>query len=154
MVTTNKQSEVETSAALVLRSAAFQFIISSMAPVTDRAAGATIAAISVSVVLFSYLFIKHHPKDRSTKNTKPFSLSKRSPKNGVVGAIGNTPLIRINSLSEATGCEATSHFSIFLCFQISCSSYGFLVPDNLFPILSACVMYRVLSVVLMFSLDF
>ena len=25
--------------------------------------------------------------------------------NGVVGAIGNTPLIRINSLSEATGCE-------------------------------------------------
>ncbi|KAL0560667.1 hypothetical protein IC582_001077 [Cucumis melo] len=105
MVTTNKQSEVETSAALVLRSAAFQFIISSMAPVTDRAAGATIAAISVSVVLFSYLFIKHHPKDRSTKNTKPFSLSKRSPKNGVVGAIGNTPLIRINSLSEATGCE-------------------------------------------------
>ncbi|KAJ1958738.1 Cysteine synthase 2 [Linderina pennispora] len=27
------------------------------------------------------------------------------PINGVVGLIGNTPLIRINSLSEATGCE-------------------------------------------------
>ena len=26
-------------------------------------------------------------------------------KNGLIGAIGNTPLIRIDSLSEQTGCE-------------------------------------------------
>ncbi|KAG6553458.1 hypothetical protein Mapa_004370 [Marchantia paleacea] len=30
---------------------------------------------------------------------------KRSVKNGLVGLIGNTPLIRIRSLSDATGCE-------------------------------------------------
>ena len=27
---------------------------------------------------------------------------------GVVGLVGNTPLVRITSLSEATGCEASS----------------------------------------------
>ncbi|KAJ1950552.1 Cysteine synthase 2 [Linderina macrospora] len=31
--------------------------------------------------------------------------SRAPPINGVVGLIGNTPLIRINSLSDATGCE-------------------------------------------------
>ncbi|KAG7024970.1 cys12 [Cucurbita argyrosperma subsp. argyrosperma] len=78
-----------------------------MAPgtVTARATGAIIAAISVSMVLFSYLLRKHHSKDHSRKNTKSFFVSKKCPTNGLVGAIGNTPLIRINSLSEATGCE-------------------------------------------------
>lgn len=107
----NKQAVLKTSAVLVVLH--FNFTIPSMAPVTDRATGAIIAAISVSVVLFSYLLGKHHFKDRSRKKKEPFSLLKRSPRNGLVTAIGNTPLIRINSLSEATGCEATSHFSIF-----------------------------------------
>jgi hypothetical protein len=30
----------------------------------------------------------------------------------VIGAIGNTPLIRIHSLSEATGCDVRYHFTI------------------------------------------
>ncbi|CAN6557681.1 unnamed protein product [Malus baccata var. baccata] len=49
------------------------------------------------------------PLERSKPSSKKTELSLRSKENhrdGLVGAIGNTPLIRINSLSDATGCEA------------------------------------------------
>ncbi|KAK3013184.1 hypothetical protein RJ639_007903 [Escallonia herrerae] len=65
-----------------------------MAPV--RVTGAVVAA-TLSIALLSYFLSKrsaHH---------KP--LSPKNPKKGLIDAIGNTPLIRINSLSEATGCE-------------------------------------------------
>ncbi|PPD76055.1 hypothetical protein GOBAR_DD27016 [Gossypium barbadense] len=71
-----------------------------MAPVrTTGAIVASTAAISISMAIFSYfLFFK---KTNSTLHCN----KKKKPRNGVVDAIGNTPLIRINSLSEATGCE-------------------------------------------------
>ncbi|KAG4203793.1 hypothetical protein ERO13_A04G006300v2 [Gossypium hirsutum] len=71
-----------------------------MAPVrTTGAIVASTAAISISMAIFSYfLFFK---KTNSTLHSN----KKKKPRNGVVDAIGNTPLIRINSLSEATGCE-------------------------------------------------
>ncbi|KAJ6423725.1 hypothetical protein OIU84_024659 [Salix udensis] len=66
-----------------------------------RTTGAFVAAISMSMVLFSYFLCTYRSKRKT-----PFSLSKyKNPRNGLVHAVGNTPLIRINSLSEATGCE-------------------------------------------------
>ncbi|XP_076897582.1 cysteine synthase 2-like [Bidens hawaiensis] len=59
-----------------------------------------IASISVSLCS---LYIITSSRRRSTK-VKTLTGNKRKS-NGVVGAIGNTPLIRINSLSDATGCE-------------------------------------------------
>ncbi|RVW50225.1 Cysteine synthase [Vitis vinifera] len=66
-----------------------------MAPV--KATGAVFAALSIAVL--SYLLCN----SRSRKTHKP--ISKKKPRRGLIEAIGNTPLIRINSLSEATGCE-------------------------------------------------
>ncbi|KAJ6754073.1 CYSTATHIONINE BETA-SYNTHASE [Salix purpurea] len=66
-----------------------------------RTTGAFVAAISMSMVLFSYFLCTYRSKRKT-----PFSLSKyKNPRNGLIHAVGNTPLIRINSLSEATGCE-------------------------------------------------
>ncbi|KAM5584490.1 cysteine synthase 2 [Rosa sericea] len=67
-----------------------------MAPV--RITGAMVAAISVTMALLSVVLYK-------SKKTKTALPSNKNPRNGLVGAIGNTPLIRINSLSDATGCE-------------------------------------------------
>ncbi|GLU23926.1 hypothetical protein SLE2022_399000 [Rubroshorea leprosula] len=43
------------------------------------------------------------------ENYLPFTSNKKKkrkkPRNGVIDAIGNTPLIRLNSLSQAIGCE-------------------------------------------------
>ncbi|GAA0159592.1 lyase [Lithospermum erythrorhizon] len=69
-----------------------------MLPPAKATSGIFITAISIALI--SYLFCKK----TSSKNTqKRIKLNKA--KNGLVGSIGNTPLIRINSLSEATGCE-------------------------------------------------
>ncbi|KAH7546923.1 hypothetical protein FEM48_Zijuj01G0252200 [Ziziphus jujuba var. spinosa] len=73
-----------------------------MAPV--RTTGAVVAAIAVSVALFS-LFLCNHKSKPSSKKTKLSLPSKKNTRTGLVDAIGNTPLIRINSLSDATGCE-------------------------------------------------
>jgi hypothetical protein len=48
-------------------------------------------------------------KEESRGGTEAVSSSFRQ---GVIGAIGNTPLIRIHSLSEATGCDVRDHFTI------------------------------------------
>ncbi|XP_034677853.1 cysteine synthase 2-like isoform X1 [Vitis riparia] len=66
-----------------------------MAPV--KVTGPVFAALSIAVL--SYLLCN----SRSRKTHKP--ISKKKPRRGLIDAIGNTPLIRINSLSEATGCE-------------------------------------------------
>lgn len=76
-----------------------------MAPA--RSTGAVVAAISVSVAVIS-LFLCNFKSKSSSKRTKPpLSSSKKKPRSGLVDAIGNTPLIRINSLSDATGCEVS-----------------------------------------------
>ena len=85
-----------------------------MAHVRTTATGAIVvatAAISISMAVFSYfLFFK------KTTSTLP-SKKKKKPRNGVVDAIGKTPLIRINSLSETTGCEVIFIFlSLFKRF--------------------------------------
>ncbi|PIA25620.1 hypothetical protein AQUCO_11000028v1 [Aquilegia coerulea] len=59
--------------------------------------GATIVTM-ISMSLLSYYILYKRRKTHKEIFTK-------NSKNGVIGAIGNTPLIRINSLSEATGCE-------------------------------------------------
>ncbi|KAH9607667.1 hypothetical protein KSS87_011636 [Heliosperma pusillum] len=62
-----------------------------------------IAIVSLSLTAISY-FIINKQTNKITKlksqNNKPRKLV-----SGIVGAIGNTPLIRINSLSDATGCQ-------------------------------------------------
>ncbi|CAH9076147.1 unnamed protein product [Cuscuta europaea] len=56
---------------------------------------AIVTGLSVAVAV-SYLICKRNEKK---------SPRRKKSKNGLVAAIGNTPLIRINSLSDATGCE-------------------------------------------------
>ncbi|CAA0815388.1 Pyridoxal-5-phosphate-dependent enzyme family protein [Striga hermonthica] len=72
-----------------------------MAP-PARTAGAALTLLSVIGVL-SCIFLYTTNKSRSKSSTRKDTLKK--PKSGLVAAIGNTPLIRINSLSDATGCE-------------------------------------------------
>ncbi|CDP01522.1 unnamed protein product [Coffea canephora] len=61
-------------------------------------------ATALSIALLSYLLCKKTRSKASSKKT-PKTLSVKKARNGLVAAIGNTPLIRINSLSDATGCE-------------------------------------------------
>jgi cysteine synthase A len=74
-----------------------------MAPV--RTTGAiVVAAISISMAVLSYIVSSKKKKNKKFRN-------------GLIDAIGNTPLIRINSLSDATGCEVNIKqltFSIFV----------------------------------------
>nr|GMC49811.1 cysteine synthase 2 [Ipomoea batatas] len=64
-------------------------------------AGAIVKVLSIAVVV-SY-FLSKHTEKKSSRRRQATSLKKS--RNGLVAAIGNTPLIRINSLSDATGCE-------------------------------------------------
>ncbi|GAV68804.1 PALP domain-containing protein [Cephalotus follicularis] len=76
-----------------------------MAPLKTAVAVIVVAAatISISIATLSY-FIGNHLSKKNTKSK--FSKNKKKAKsNGLVDAIGNTPLIRINSLSNATGCK-------------------------------------------------
>lgn len=66
-----------------------------MAPVGTAGAVATL----LSVAIVSYFLCKTTQQKSSGKK----KLQRR--RTGLVAAIGNTPLIRINSLSDATGCE-------------------------------------------------
>ncbi|KAK6124567.1 hypothetical protein DH2020_041690 [Rehmannia glutinosa] len=71
-----------------------------MAP-PARTAGTAVTVLSVIGILH-YMFLcksKSRPKSTSRKTTL------KKPRSGLVAAIGNTPLIRINSLSDATGCD-------------------------------------------------
>ncbi|KAI3456820.1 hypothetical protein Pfo_013483 [Paulownia fortunei] len=71
-----------------------------MAP-PARTAGAAVTVLSV-IAMLSYIFIINS-RSRSKSSGRKATLKK--PRSGLVAAIGNTPLIRINSLSDATGCE-------------------------------------------------
>lgn len=63
-----------------------------MAPV--KITGAVVAA--ATMVMLSYYYLGFSDKKKQRKKEK---------RNGILDAIGNTPLIRINCLSDATGCE-------------------------------------------------
>uniref|UniRef100_A0A803MWH0 cysteine synthase n=1 Tax=Chenopodium quinoa TaxID=63459 RepID=A0A803MWH0_CHEQI len=78
-----------------------------MAPVncTNGAMVGCVAVLSLSLATLSYFLFNQqrifkHPKSK----TQNLNCTKKYG-SGIVGAIGNTPLIRINSLSDATGCE-------------------------------------------------
>ncbi|KAK4398618.1 Cysteine synthase [Sesamum angolense] len=71
-----------------------------MAP-PARTAGAAVTALSV-IAMLSYIILSNS-RSRSKSSSRKARVKKS--KSGLVTAIGNTPLIRINSLSEATGCE-------------------------------------------------
>ncbi|XAR56784.1 Cystathionine beta-synthase [Bertholletia excelsa] len=64
-----------------------------------RTGGAAVAVLSIATVLSCLLCSKYRSRVSSTR-TKP-----HKRRRGLVDAIGNTPLIRVNSLSDATGCE-------------------------------------------------
>ncbi|KAB1215109.1 Cysteine synthase 2 [Morella rubra] len=73
-----------------------------MAPVrtTGAIVVAAAAALAISMTMLSHLLSSKKTVSALSKKKK-----KRKHRNGLIDAIGNTPLIRINSLSEATGCE-------------------------------------------------
>lgn len=75
-----------------------------MAPVTVRATGAIVAAAAIAIAVVTYCSLYKPNKNRNFRSIF-FTKKKLKPRKGLVDAIGNTPLIRINSLSEATGCE-------------------------------------------------
>lgn len=74
-----------------------------------KATGAVVAAISIGVVSFCLLHISGKKTDFPLlfNEKKKKKKNKKRPEKGLVDAIGNTPLIRINSLSDATGCEVS-----------------------------------------------
>lgn len=76
-----------------------------MAPVTVRATGAIGAAAGIAIAVVTYCTLYKRNKNRNFRSIFFNKKKKLKPRRGLVGAIGNTPLIRINSLSEATGCE-------------------------------------------------
>ncbi|KAG2553784.1 hypothetical protein PVAP13_9KG621800 [Panicum virgatum] len=70
------------------------------------AAGAAAAAAAVSLRTCYLLFHNSILKVPSARKARTSCASgRRTRRRGLVEAIGNTPLIRINSLSDATGCE-------------------------------------------------
>ncbi|KAI5674679.1 hypothetical protein M9H77_15043 [Catharanthus roseus] len=71
--------------------------------VPEKTAGAVIAAFSVA--LLSYFICSRARLNASSRKPHKIQTELRRARRGLVAAIGNTPLIRINSLSDATGCE-------------------------------------------------
>ncbi|XP_042519377.1 cysteine synthase 2 [Macadamia integrifolia] len=71
-----------------------------MAPVGTTATGVLVAAVSMAVLSY---FLGSYRSRLWSRRTHSLHLS--NIRDGLIGAIGNTPLIRIKSLSEATGCE-------------------------------------------------
>ncbi|VAI08312.1 unnamed protein product [Triticum turgidum subsp. durum] len=74
-----------------------------MAAATATAAGAAAAAASISLFAYYFLFGRSGSKFLWARTTS--ADDRRTRRKGLVEAVGNTPLIRINSLSDATGCE-------------------------------------------------
>jgi len=78
----------------------------SLAMAAATAAGAAAAAAAVSLITCYLLFHNSILKVPSARKARTSCASgRRTRRRGLVEAIGNTPLIRINSLSDATGCE-------------------------------------------------
>ena len=86
------------------------------------AAGAAAAAAAVSLIACYLLLHKGRP-NLPWVPTVGFSRAsgRRARRRGLVEAIGNTPLIRINSLSDATGCEVRAwnltYVAPLCCFE-------------------------------------
>ncbi|KAF3319998.1 cysteine synthase 2 isoform X1 [Carex littledalei] len=70
-----------------------------------RAVGAATAALSISIISYFVFFSDRSKLNRWKKTSLNQETNGGKIRRGLVGAIGNTPLIRINSLSDATGCE-------------------------------------------------
>jgi cysteine synthase len=71
-----------------------------------RAVGAAAAAaLSISVVSYFLFFSERSKLNPWKKNRLKEKRNGEKRRRGLVEAVGNTPLIRINSLSDATGCE-------------------------------------------------
>ncbi|WVZ56001.1 hypothetical protein U9M48_006591 [Paspalum notatum var. saurae] len=69
-------------------------------------AAATAAAAAVSLIVCYLLVHKSIPNLPWVRTARSSRASgRRARRKGLLEAIGNTPLIRINSLSDATGCE-------------------------------------------------
>ncbi|KAJ0981930.1 hypothetical protein J5N97_010185 [Dioscorea zingiberensis] len=63
-----------------------------------------VGAIAATAALFScYLLFSNSVKFPCRRRSS--RASRKSEKKGLIAAVGNTPLIRIDSLSDATGCE-------------------------------------------------
>lgn len=71
-----------------------------MAPVAATSAG----AIGIGAAILVSLAVAYFASERRS--------SKKKSSKGLVDAIGNTPLIRINSLSDATGCHVSPLFPL------------------------------------------
>jgi hypothetical protein len=71
------------------------------------AVAAAAAATFTIVILSHFIFSKKKNCRENTPNSLPKATRSKSVADGVIGVIGNTPLIKINSLSKATGCEVT-----------------------------------------------
>ncbi|XP_038990040.1 cysteine synthase 2 [Phoenix dactylifera] len=74
------------------------------AGVVLAAAAAAAATVASSAALLSYVLLSNH------RSKFPWKRSRTNPRrnrrrSGLAAAVGYTPLIRINSLSDATGCE-------------------------------------------------
>jgi hypothetical protein len=83
-----------------------RLLLCSLAMTAATAAGAAAAAAAVSLVTCFLLFHNSNLKFPWARTARPSCASgRRTRRRGLVEAIGNTPLIRINSLSDATGCE-------------------------------------------------
>lgn len=82
-----------------------------MSPAMSNKRGAVVAAaaaatVTLTIVILSHFIFSKRKKCREKTHTSLAKLSRsKSVADGVIGVIGNTPLIKINSLSEATGCE-------------------------------------------------
>lgn len=69
------------------------------------------AAVFTTGVLFTLLSLQHFGRKTSSTSRKDdeyYDYGRCGPPrivDGIEGCIGNTPLLRIKSLSEATGCE-------------------------------------------------
>lgn len=97
-----------------------------MAAVAARSTGSVGvgAVIFISVALTTYFISKKKKKKKKESRKK---------KKGLVDAIGNTPLIRINSLSAATGCQVTMFSmitSLPFSFPILLSTYFYFSSDS------------------------
>nr|XP_010939245.1 cysteine synthase 2 isoform X2 [Elaeis guineensis] len=68
---------------------------------TVFAAAATVAS---SAALLSYVLMSNH-RSKFLWKRSPTNPRRNRRRSGLVAAVGDTPLIRINSLSDATGCE-------------------------------------------------
>lgn len=90
-----------------------------MAPVAATSAG----AIGIGAAILVSLAVAYFACERRS--------SKKKSSKGLVDAIGNTPLIRINSLSDATGCHVSPLFPLPLSIHFPSFTFKLQLIINL-----------------------